>query len=499
MSVFSKKSVIGGICMMLFVLVWFVFGQAITFDFVNFDDGIYTYANPKISNGITLDGLKWVLTNSHCGNWHPLTSFSHMLDCQIYELNPFGPHLTNILLHIGVVWSLFFVLRAMTGSVWRSAVVAALFAVHPLRAESVAWISERKDLLSGLFFMLTLGAYLRYTRRPFSFRRYSLVAALFVAGLLSKSMLVTLPFVLLLLDVWPLERFGTEKTSRLILEKIPLVMITVLFCGVTIWAQQTVIAHKDLLVSWRLENALVSYLIYIKQLFVPTGLAALYPLRRAHMPVWEVIGAAGFLIAITSIAIKKVKTLPALFTGWFWYLGMLVPVIGILQVGRQAHADRYTYLPQIGLVIAMIWLINQWADSRRRQVVVSVFLVVLLCVLAMAGRRQAGMWKDGYTLWTQTLANTEENSVAHKNFGSFLLVQGHTDAAIKHLRESILYTPGRAEFFNNLGVAEAEKQKRAEAVVAIEMALNLAEKKCPPEIVDAIRARRDEYRSNLEP
>lgn len=486
------------ICLGLIVLVWFVFGQTLTFDFVNYDDGSYVYANPQISNGITIEGIQWVLTHPHSANWHPLTSFSHMLDCQIYGLNPFGPHLTNLLLHSAVVLALFLVLRSMTGSVWRSALIAAWFAIHPLRAESVAWVSERKDLLSGLFFMLTLGTYLRYIRRPFSVRRYVSVAILFSAGLLSKSMLVTLPFVLLLLDFWPLDRFRSEKPIRLILEKVPLLLMTALFCGVTIWAQQTAIASTEALpLGWRLENAAVSYLVYIKQLIAPFGLAALYPVREGLFPVWQIVGAVVFLVAITGIALRKIKTCPALFTGWFWYLGMLIPVVGILQVGSQAHADRYTYLPQIGLVVAVVWLIGDWAHSRHRRIVVSVIATAILCALTIAGRIQTGMWKNGNALWTRTLAHTENNPVAHSNFGALLLVEGNPDGAIEQFEKSIQLNAGRAEVFNNLASAYAEKERYVDAVKAAEIALKLAEKQRDPMIVKAIRVRRDEYRSNL--
>lgn len=486
------------LCLGLAVLVCVVFLQTVSFDFVNFDDGSYVYANSHISNGVTLDGIKWILLNSHSANWHPLTSFSHMLDCQIYGLNPFGPHLTNLLLHLAVVLALFLVLRAMTGSVWRSIAVAALFAVHPLRAESVAWVSERKDLLSGLFFMLTLGAYLRYIRRPFSVRRYVSVALLFSAGLLSKSMLVTLPFVLLLLDVWPLGRFRSEKPTRLILEKVPLLLITALFCGVTVWAQQTAIASTDALpFSWRLENTVVSYFVYSKQLIVPFGLAALYPVRDGFFPMWQVIGSVVFLAAISLIALRKIKTDPFLFTGWFWYLGMLIPVIGILQVGSQAHADRYTYLPQIGLLVAIVWRVGDWANSRRRRIAVSVVTLAILCGLTIAGRIQTGMWENTNTLWTRTLAHTENNPVAHSNLGAFLLVEGDPDGAIEHFEKSIQLNAGRAEVFNNLAAAYAEKERYADAVKASGMALKLAERQCEPAVIEAIRVRYEDYRSRL--
>lgn len=498
MDVPSERRATAGICLLLVLLVCIVFGQTVSFDFVNFDDGPYVYANPHIANGVTLDGLKWILMNPHSANWHPLTSFSHMLDCQLYGLNPFGPHLANFVLHMAAVLSLFLVLRSMTGSVWRSAVVAALFAVHPLRAESVAWISERKDLLSGLFFILTLGAYQRYTRRSFSLRYYMPVLVLFVCGLLSKSMLVTLPFVLLLLDFWPLNRFSSEKTSRLILEKTPLLLLAALFCGITVWAQRGAIASVNAFpFLWRIENAVISYMVYIRQLFLPLGLTALYPVRDGLFPLWQVAGAVVFLGAVSVVAVRKLKTCPSFFMGWFWYAGMLVPVIGILQVGTQAHADRYTYLPQIGLVIAIVWLVSERAVTRKRQLAVSILAAGIICALTVAARIQTATWRDGTALWTRVLAHNDHNPIAHSNFGALLLVEGKTDRAIEHFEKSIRQSPGRAEVYNNLASAYADQQRYAEAVKTAGIALELAGKQCAPEVVEAIRVRYEEYRLHL--
>ena len=339
-----------------------MFGQTIGHDFVNFDDKTYVYGNPIVTSGLTLVGIKWAFTHSHALNWHPLTTISHMLDCQLFGLDPAGHHFTNVLLHTIAVLLLFFVLRQMTGMLWRSAFVAALFAIHPLRVESVAWIAERKDVLSAVFFMLTLGAYVRYTRNR-TVGRYIVMAFLFACGLMSKPMLVTTPFVLLLLDWWPLARLQrTEikgqrtEMKGLLLEKVPLIFMSAASCVATLIAQHGVTGQMEPLpLTWRIENALISYVVYIRQMFWPTKLAGFYP---AHpFPFWEVILATVFLVASSALAIALRKTRPYIFTGWFWYLGMLVPVIGIFQVGLQSHADRYTYLPQIGLSVLLTWLV----------------------------------------------------------------------------------------------------------------------------------------------
>jgi len=323
------------ICFLLALLVGGVFGQTLRHEFVNYDDGKYVYENPVISKGVTLEGSRWILTHPYGANWHPLTSFSHMLDCQIYGLNPGGHHGTNVLLHMATVILLFLVLRQMTGSLWRSAFVAAVFAIHPLRAESVAWISERKDVLSGLFFMLTIGAYLRYVRHPFSVGRYAAIAVFFALGLMSKSMLVTLPFVLLLLDFWPLKRFQTLETKktivRLVIEKIPLLLLTAVFCGITVWAQRgAIFSATKLPVPWRFGNAFCSYAIYIKQMIFPAGLALLYPHQTTGLPLWKIGTSIALLAGISWGVFAGQKKHPYLITGWCWYLGMLVPVIGIM-------------------------------------------------------------------------------------------------------------------------------------------------------------------------
>ena len=343
------------VCLGLVAVTWAVFGQTLAHDFVNFDDHIYVYENPLVVKGLSTEGIVGAFTHTHALNWHPLTTLSHMLDCQLYGLNAGGHHLTNVILHTISVLLLFLVLSQMTGGLWRSAFVAALFAIHPLHVESVAWVAERKDVLSGVFFMLTLAAYSHYARAP-SRSRYLLVALIFACGLMSKPMLVTLPFVLLLLDYWPLDKFKDENSEvgsrlrRLVMEKIPFLALSTCSCLVTLFTQrQGPHAMDQLPFLWRLNNAFVSYLTYIWQMLWPVRLAVFYPHPNNRLPLVEVTVAIAFLIGVSLLVIRLRQSKPYLVTGWFWYLGMLVPVIGLIQVGEQAHADRYTYLPQIGL------------------------------------------------------------------------------------------------------------------------------------------------------
>lgn len=343
------------VCLGLVAVTWAVFGQTLAHDFVNFDDHVYVYENPLVIRGLSAEGIIGAFTHTHARNWHPLTTLSHMLDCQLYGLNAGGHHLTNVILHTISVLLLFLVLKQMTGAFWQSAFVAGVFAIHPLHVESVAWIAERKDVLCAVFFMLTLAAYARYARAP-SAPRYLLVALLFAFGLMSKPMLVTLPFVLLLLDYWPLGRLGGQKSEvgsrlrRLITEKIMLFALSTLSCIATLFAQGPS-AIDQLPFLWRLNNTFVSYVTYIWQMLWPARLAVFYPHPNDGLPLVEVTVGIGFLVGVSLLVIYLRRTKPYLVTGWFWYLGMLVPVIGLVQVGEQAHADRYTYLPQIGLYI----------------------------------------------------------------------------------------------------------------------------------------------------
>src|ERR1043165_5191608 len=343
------------VCLGLMAITWAVFGQTLTHDFVNFDDHVYVYENPLVIKGFSAEGMIAAFTHTHARNWHPLTTLSHMLECQLYGIDASSHHLTNVILHTISVLLLFLVLKQLTDGLWQSAFVAALFAIHPVHVGSVAWIAERKDVLSAVFFMLTLAAYTHYTRAP-SIPRYLLVALLFAFGLMSKSMLVTLPSVLFLLDDWPLNRIGGNKSRefgyllrRFITEKIPLFAMSVFSCIATLLAQrQGPSAIDQLPFLWRLENTFVTYVTYIWQMLWPARLAVFYPHPNDRLSLLPVMGAIALLVAISLVVIFLGQTKPYLVTGWFWYLGMLVPVIGLVQVGEQAHADRYTYLPQIG-------------------------------------------------------------------------------------------------------------------------------------------------------
>src|SRR5437899_5027983 len=364
----APRATILGVVIFLMAITWLVFGETLRHLPINFDDPGYVFRNPQITTGLTSTGILWAFTHSCMQNWHPLTWISHMLDCQFFGLNPGGHHFTNVLLHTIAVILLFLLFQKMTGALWRSAFVAAVFAIHPLRVESVAWIAERKDVLSGVFFMLTLGAYVRYVRKPASVR-YVIVALLFALGLMAKPMLVTLPLVLLLLDYWPLGRFAHASPAkpkpkngfarwwghrsipaRLILEKIPLIALSAASSIITLFAQKrAAISIESLPLVWRMNNAFVSYVAYMWQMVCPIRLALVYPHPEYRLSLWGVALAIAFLTGVTAVVVAFRRKHPYLITGWLWYVGMLVPVIGIVQVGAQARADRYTCLPQIGL------------------------------------------------------------------------------------------------------------------------------------------------------
>lgn len=459
-------------------LTWIVFGRALHFDFLNYDDSFYVYQNPSISNGLTWAGLIAAFTRPLVGNWHPLTSISLMLDAQIFGLHPGGYHFVNLLLHTIAVLLLFHVLRAMTGSLWRSALVAALFAIHPLRAESVVWISERKDVLSGVFFFLTLAAYLRYARRP-RFSTYLLVAGFLTLGLLAKAMLVTVPCVLLLLDYWPLRRFAflppTNSASknlsslgatRLIVEKLPLLGITTAVSAATVWAQEPALAAAaQWSISARVENALLTIWIYLRQMFWPADLAIFYPHPGNHLPFWEVGTATMSLVIVCGAVIAGRQRYPYLLTGWFWYLGMLVPVIGLVQVGWQAHADRYTYLPQIGLYLIVAWGAGEFVRRGQiRRSFVGIALALVLVSLAVIAWRQVGYWNSSVRLWRHTLAVTQNNDVAERGLGTALLLAGDVEGAIRHDRLALKIRPGDPNGLTNLANALFQHQELPEAI-----------------------------------
>jgi protein O-mannosyl-transferase len=463
----SQRWQVAGICAALVILVFIVFGQTIGHGFVNFDDDEYVYENPMVSKGLSFETVGWAFTHIHAGNWHPLTTICHMLDCQLYGLWAGGHHLTSVLLHSACAVLLFLLLLDMTGAMWRGAFVAAVFAIHPLRVESVAWVAELKDVLSGLFFMLTLWAYLRYARNPKSGRGYAMVVLWFALGLMSKPMLVTTPFVLLLLDYWPLGRLqNASQFPSLLREKLPLLALSALSCAATVFAQRKAIEPMTRSpLSLRVGNALVAYVVYLGKLIYPSQLAVFYPLPKGGSEPWQVMDACLLLAGLTAGAYLLRRREPFLLVGWLWYLGMLVRVIGILQVGSQAYADRYTYLPQIGLCIAGTWMAADWAGRRRcRCAPLGGVAVVILCVLLVAASYQTSLWRDSETLWTQTLERTRDNYVAHNNLGLTLAEQGRTDEAIAHFREALRIDPGYAKARYNLGMALAEQGHTEEAM-----------------------------------
>ena len=497
---------IATVCAGLVALIWFVFGQTIRFPFINFDDPEYVYEVPQINSGLTLHNIGWAFTTIPSPSWCPLTNISQMLDAQIFGLNAGGYHLTNVALHAIGALLLFLTLSTMTTEIWRSAFVAAIFAVHPLRAESVAWVIERKDVLSGVFFMLTLGAYFFYTRKP-GVLRYSVVCLIFACGLMSKPMLVTTPVVLLLLDYWPLGRFQTTEdrgqrtkisrqasvVSHLALEKIPLLVLSALSCVATI-VIQTVAESSFVPPSLieRTKNAFVSVLTYVHQTFWPINLSVFYPHPRDQINNSLVLVAVLFVLGVTAMAVIFHRKRPYFVVGWFWFLVMLSPVLGIVQAGRQAHADRFTYLPQIGLLIAITWIVADLlktsntehrtlnAESQRipsmfdvRRSAFSVFCCAIIFALALTARAQVSYWRDSELLWSHAIAVTKNNGFAHASLADLLLRRGRLDEAIFHCQEALKIDPRDADAHNNLGLALLQKGRESEAAAEFRKSLEI--------------------------
>jgi Flp pilus assembly protein TadD len=453
------------ICAGLAILTWFVFGQTLRFGFVNYDDPEWVRENLDIISGLTIHGVRWAFLQFHSG---PLSSVSHMLDCQLFGLRPWGHHLTNVLLHMATVVLLFLALRNMTGALWRSALVAGLFAVHPLRVESVAWITERKDVLSGLFFALTLLAYIAYARHP-SVVRYLLVAVFFAGGLLSKAMLVTLPAVLLLLDFWPLERWhgrvAATSSGRLLWEKLPLGVMSLGCACATWWTHaQSAATIQAVPLLPRMSNAMVGFVIYVRQTFYPAGLAVFYGFVENRPPL--LVGLALLFVAgVSWAAIKWRHRWPYWCTGWFWYVIMLLPVSGLWQIGQQAHADRYSYLPQIGLFVFLVWgvagLATRWPRVRPLIAAMSLMSVALCAVTA---RQAAGYWRDSESLWNRALAVEPANEFAHASLADLLLREGRVQEAISHAMAALRVNPRNADAHNNLALGLSRTGHLSEAI-----------------------------------
>jgi len=462
------------ISLFLIVATLIVFWQVQHHKFLTFDDDDYVTNNPYVKAGLTLSGVTWASTTTHASNWHPLTWLSHMLDSGLYGLNAGGHHVTNLLFHIANALLLFLVLKRMTGALWKSGFVAALFALHPLHVESVAWVAERKDVLSTFFWMLTMWAYVRYSKGP-SLSGYLLVLLCFGLGLLSKPMLVTLPFVMLLLDYWPLGRFhfgqpsgdhsspvqislkpGDQSLSALylVLEKIPFIVLSVASSFLTFFAQEmggTVKSLEVFPLETRIANAFVSYITYIGKMIWPRHLAVLYPYPD-KFPIWQVAGAILLLVGVTILVVRAGRRHPYFLVGWFWYLGTLVPVIGLVQVGMQAMADRYTYVPLIGLFIMVAWgfpnILKEW---RFRKMALGISEGLLLLILMTLSWFQVQRWQSNSTLFNHTLEVTANNFLIHNKLGNVLFREGRIDEAMTHYAEALRINPHFVEAKNNIG------------------------------------------------
>jgi protein O-mannosyl-transferase len=449
-----------------------VFSPVTSFQFVNYDDTDFVTANPHVQAGLTAESFRWAWGSEVARNWHPITMLSHMLDCQLFGLQPWWPHLVNLLLHGANTVLLFSLFQRMTGAVWRSAAVAALFALHPLHVESVAWVAERKDVLSTLFWFLTTWAYLRYTEE-FKLQSsrckvfYGLSLLFFAFGLMSKPMLVTVPFTLLLLDCWPLGRLKAgAKAWRLAVEKIPYFLMSAALCVKTYRIQQqggAVLRLKDFPLGSRLGNALVSYIRYIGKMFWPRDLAGLY-LRSGQWPMWEAALAALVLLVVCVVVLAQWRRRPYLAMGWFWYLGTLVPVIGLVQVGMQAIADRYTYVPLIGLFVIVVWGGWELAGAWRLARFVPAATAAALAACAVLTVHQEFYWKDSETLYKRMIDATPNNYMARYNLGNLYSQENRTNEAISNLTAAIEGEPNYAEAHNNLGGIFLEEKRYDEAL-----------------------------------
>jgi lipoprotein NlpI len=518
------------LCLLLAAITLGIFWQTATHEFINFDDDLYVTENYYVKMGLTRESISWAFTTFHAANWHPLTWLSHMADIELYGLNPKGHHLTNVFLHTANALLLFSLLAKITGSLSRSFLVANLFALHPLHVESVAWIAERKDVLSAFFWMLTLLLYAWYVKRP-SLARYLLTLLAFAVGLTTKPMLVTLPFVLLLFDYWPLRHFMPCQQKifsvesdivsfnspmqsfpilALVKEKIPFFILSVASSVITLHAQKAggALANLDnVSFPYRLANGVVAYVIYLGKMVWPKQLALIYPLPST-IPAWLILGAALLLVIISFFVVRTRRENPYLFVGWFWYLGTLLPVIGIIQVGSQAMADRYTYIPLVGPFIMVVWgghkqLRGWW----WRNTVLTTSGALFITLLGFVTWRQLGYWKSSFTVFEHALDVTDNNKIAyvnlgvalskagkteeasrhytnglqnsfyaadaHINLGILLAAQGKYTAAIQHYRQALQIRRDDAEVWYNLGLALASQGKSDEAIAHFREALRL--------------------------
>jgi tetratricopeptide (TPR) repeat protein len=473
---------------LLVVLPLVVFGPRLSREFIYYDDDEYLVQNAAIQHGLTWAGARWALTTGYAANWHPLTWLSHMADISLFGMNPFALHAMNLLWHVVNTLLLYLVLRSFTGSPWRSAWVAALFAVHPAHVESVAWAAERKDLLSTAFGLAAMWAYGRWVRKR-GVVGYFIVLLLFGAGLMSKPMLVSLPMVLLLLDFWPLGRCHLEKKSPrflgvartgpagLVLEKAPLFVLAAASSVVTFLVQRAggaVRSIESLPLLARIGNAVVAYAGYLKMLVWPANLAVFYPHPGTALPAWKVCGAALVLAGLSAGAFALRRRVPALIVGWLWFLVTLLPVIGIVQVGYQAMADRYTYFPFVGIFVAIAWGIPAMASRwRYGNLALRAGAVVVLAAAALGAAAQARLWKSSETLFLHAIAVTKDNSIAHNNLGNFYNDMGRPAEALPHVTEAVRIDPGKTQNHNNRGVSLFLLGRFEEASLEFSQALRL--------------------------
>jgi len=478
------------IVLILIVLTLSAYWQVQNLEFVNYDDQLYVTHNFKTRAGITWSNISYSFTDIRTSNWHPLTMMSHMLDWELFNDKAGGHHWTSLIIHILNTVLLFLFLSKSTGTIWRSALVSALFAVHPINVESVAWIAERKNVLSTFFWLLTMLFYIGYVKRP-GWKTYLPVVICFALGLMSKPMLVTLPFVLLLIDYWPLNRTEIDTQNEtvvqpffknrrdplsfLLLEKIPLFVLTTISIIVTVYAARnaSTIVHFNLIpMSQRINNAILSYALYLKQLFWPNDLTVLY--LHADLQIIEILPAAFLLIVVTGICCRYYKQYPYLIFGWFWYLGTLVPVIGIVQVGSQSMADRYAYIPFIGMFISLSWVAADLVRNRLLKIIAVFFIVFVLIGLSVATHKQISYWKNSFTLFERALRVTNGNAIALIGMGNELIKQGKIDDAILYFQEAIKVNPKNPVnyvAFLSLGHALSLQKKDAEAIEAFRKSL----------------------------
>ncbi|MBI5775724.1 MAG: tetratricopeptide repeat protein [Verrucomicrobia bacterium] len=494
----SQPRFVKWICLALALITFALYAPALRFEFLDYDDDIFVTKNEQVQKGLVASNVGWAFTNFKMALWHPLTWFSHMADWQFFGSKPWGHHLSGILLHAANTVLLFLVLRGFSRRLWPSAVVAALFAWHPFHVESVAWVSERKDVLSCFFWLLTMWAYLFYTKKQ-SLERYTLVAICFALGLMAKPMLVTLPFVLFMLDVWPLDRlklfsgqaapgkpwwrqFSGADVWRLVRDKLPLLALAIGVSAVTVKATQVggaFMSFDSLPLSARLANAVFSYGLYVVKTFWPSGLAVFYP--HIARPAWQYLGAGVLLLTVTIWVVRDLRRRPYLAFGWFWFLGTLVPAIQIIQTGGHAYADRYTYIPLIGVFLMLAWGVAELAALKKwpvKNLALATGAAFLACLVAST--LQLRHWKNNFTLFSHALEHTTHNYTAHGHIGGVYLHQGKLDEAIHHYSLAVKYWTKYVQAHNNLGAALFKKGRIDEAIVSFQNVVAIK-----PEDVDA--------------